>query len=80
MLGNTIRRINNNLYFKDDASKSYFNPSCGFSSEYRDFIGIGFSTKDIKLNSYFINLSIPSSFSNTEFQQLDQVLQSIKGV
>jgi hypothetical protein len=84
MLGNTVRRIDKTLYFKNDTANSFFNPSCGFAANYRGLTGVSFSTttvgKPVKLNGYFVEVTIPASLTAVELQQLDTILQSLKAI
>jgi hypothetical protein len=83
-LGNTVRRVGTTLYFKADTVNNTFNASCGLDAEYRTFTGISFvvdmNGTPETLSHYFVNQSIPSTFTTTELLELDEVLESIKGV
>lgn len=84
MLGNTIRRIGNTLYFKNEFFKENFNPDCDLSTELRGLAGLGFSFDRIgqpyTSHGYFVHRTIPSTFTAGELQELDQILQSLEPV
>ena len=81
-LGNTVRRVGTNLYFKDDTAINYFNVSCGLNAEYRNFTVIVFTIagKAGTVRTYFVQQAVPSTFTAAQLLELDGVLQSIKEV